>query len=154
MNAEEALRDTEGARPAAGGSREEELRWEAKVFGRYLIGREVAPHLVERYVQAHGALGALLGAGEESRAVAFARRRPRLLPFLDAAAALLDPRGLLRRKLLLMLAVLEASPEYAAEFLPRPQSRTLLVARLAGRGIAAAFKAAAGIPIYLLSKGR
>ncbi|MGQ9588796.1 MAG: hypothetical protein ACUVYA_00720 [Planctomycetota bacterium] len=126
----------------------EDLRREARVFARYILGRETAPHLIERYARAHEALGPALRSERGARAVALAARRPWLLPFLDAAASLVEPQGLLRKKLLLMLAILETSTEHVEVFAPRPRPRPLVLARLFFWGAAAALKAAAGIPLY------
>lgn len=127
-----------------------DLRREARVFARYLLGRETAPHLLDRYVRAHEALGPALRSGRGARAVALAATRPWLLPFLDAAASLVDPQGLLRKKLLILLAILETSPEHVEAFAPRPRPRALVLARLFAWGAAAALKAAAGVPVYLV----
>ena len=49
-------------------------------------------------------------------------RRSWSLPFLEAAAGFLAPRSILRRKTLLMTAILEATPDFVQDFLPRTSS--------------------------------
>jgi len=89
---------------------------EAAVFGRYILGRDVDQRAVALYARAL----AVCNAGWDQRdagVVAFALRRPWALGALDGALALVRPRSLLRKKLLLMAAVLETVPEYADDFL-------------------------------------
>ncbi len=67
----------------------------------------------------------------------FASTRPWSMPALDGALALIDPSALLRKKVLLMAAVLESQPEYCDAFLPRdrPLSDLLSVAVAVARGV-------------------
>jgi hypothetical protein len=80
----------------------------------------------------------------------FARRRPWSIGLLDAAAALLDPGGLLRCKVLVMSALLEATPAHADDFLPRSASAPALIWRLASSGTVAVLQAAVGALLYRL----
>jgi hypothetical protein len=94
---------------------------EAEVFGRYLIGRDIDEDAVALYARA---LQSETYEGDDGeRAVAlFAVERPWSLGAIDGALALTRPRALLRRKLLLLTAILEASPHYRAEFFPARRS--------------------------------
>ena len=94
---------------------------EAKVLGRYLVGRDIAEDAVALYVRASQDVTAD-ETDEERKTVLFAIERPWSLSAIDGALALTRPRALLRRKLLLLTAILEASPHYCAEFLPRKRS--------------------------------
>ncbi len=91
---------------------------EARTFGRYLLGRDVAEEAVALYVRAAPALDRSAEPRDEAIA-AYARAHPWALGALDGALALTRPRALLRRKLLLMAAILETQPRYCDEFLPR-----------------------------------
>jgi hypothetical protein len=66
------------------------------------------------------------------------------MAWADAGLALVDPSSVIRRRLFLMLAVLEASPDFADQFLPRrcPPREALPVAAAAVRG---AFRAVVGV---------
>jgi hypothetical protein len=86
------------------------------LLSRYLVSTEPSPALVERYLAACAAR--LPPESEEDALVAAVHAWPRLLGLLDAGAALLDPQGVLRSKLLVMAAVLEASPHCPDAFLP------------------------------------
>lgn len=118
---------------------------EAHVLGRYLVGHVPPPELIARYVAAGQTLFAAPQAPADEATVAFACRHPWSLPFLDAAAALRRPGGLLRGKLLVMSAVLEASPTYADTFLPRTPGRAALAAQLAFHGTCAVVQAVVGL---------
>lgn len=125
------------------------LAREAEVFARYIIGRSPSPAEIERYARgAHTLHGG--AAPGEARVVDFAVRRRLALPFLDGACGLMDPDSLLRRKLILMLAILETSPGHADAFEPVTGSRASVVARLLLRASLGAFKCLAGVPLLLL----
>lgn len=92
---------------------------EAAIFGRYLLGCEVVAESCETYARAVGELH----YDAPDATTRFALRRPWSIGALDAALALTQPAAPLRRKLLLMAAVLEARPEYCDAFLPRERPR-------------------------------
>jgi hypothetical protein len=122
------------------------LAAEAAHFTRHVLGvSELDPALAARYAEGCARLLAAPEPPRETALVAFAVRRPWALPFLDAACALVAPQSLLRRKLLLVLAVLEATPAHLAVFTPRPQPRWLLILRLGGWGLKAGLQAAVGL---------
>ena len=86
------------------------LEREARVFARYLVRVAAPPYVVAQYVAAHAARGALSAGTRFDRwTVALARIHPVAAFVMDAAARLIAPRGLLRCKLVLLLAVLESS---------------------------------------------
>jgi hypothetical protein len=97
------------------GDANENARTEARTFGRHLLGREIGESAVQLYVRALAAEGS---AGESDALVRYAVARPWTIGALDGAYALTNPGAPLRRKLLLMAAILEAQPEYCDAFLP------------------------------------
>jgi hypothetical protein len=125
------------------------LEVEGRIFARYLLGRDTAPELIARYTVASRRL--LRGPWEprDAALLGFVHRHPWSVSLLDAACGLLRPTGLLRSKLLIMTAILEASPTHAADFLPRTSSTPSLLARLAALGALAAGRAVAGVLLYL-----
>ncbi|MCW5889098.1 MAG: hypothetical protein KIT14_00960 [bacterium] len=128
------------------------LAREGSLLGRYLVGREPSPALVARYVDAARTLFAPVS---DEPVVAWMRRHPWSLPFLDAAAALRAPTGLLRGKVLIMAAILETSPEHADEFLPAVVSPVRLVWQLALSGTSAVLQALIGLPLWAIAaRGR
>lgn len=109
------------------------LAAEARTFARYLVGRMPSDDIVARYVDASRTLFPAPPAPEES-VLAFARRHPWSVGFLDAASGLLRPGSLLRSKILVMAAILEASPTFADDFLPRAVHPVVLFGQLALHG--------------------
>lgn len=127
---------------------EQALADEARIFGRYLVGRTPPPELVARFCEASGTLFSAEPPAADAALVAFARRHPWSVGFLDGACALLRPSGLLRGKLLVMSAILETSPAFADEFLPRSLPPLGLLVRVAVSGTAAVVRAAVGTLVY------
>ena len=97
---------------SAGGGLEQECR----TFTRYLVRRDPTPYVIGKYAAAHTASPAMAQAeGKGSsrfdvRLTAIARRHPLLAVMADAYARIFAPRGLLRKKLVLLLAIIETSP--------------------------------------------
>jgi hypothetical protein len=129
------------------------LRREAVTFARYLIGVEAPPEVIHRYLDA-----CRIKFGPETddsprrddRAVRLAVRHRSLLPGLDAASALLRPKSLLREKLLLMAAILEATPEFAEKLLPERLPSVRLALRVISCGARTAFGLVIGIPLLMM----
>ncbi len=121
---------------------------EARILGRHLVGRRPPESAIERYGKAHRLLLERSGDERDGAVAAFALRHPWSLPLLDAACGVVRPQGILRSKLLIMAAVLEASPELAAEFLPRDTPRAALVVKLGCFGLAAVLRTALGLLLY------
>lgn len=123
---------------------------EARIFSRYLIGADPPEDMIARYAAARAALFSELETGRDHALCDFVRRRPWSLPFLDAAAGVLAPQSLLRKKLLVMAAILEASPVFADVFLPRTTTRAYLSIRLCMLTTKSACKILIGVPMLLL----
>ena len=134
------------------------LREEGVLLALYLLGgREPPLAALERYESACATLFNAPHPPEDPAVLGFLRRHPWSLPFLDAAAALFHPHALLRKKLLLMLAILETMPLSTAPggvdlFSPRPGPRVLVIAKLAFWGASSAFKASVGAIIFAVSR--
>jgi hypothetical protein len=118
-------------------------------FGRYLLdGVEPAPAAVARYVDLIER-DARPVTGTDASLLHFARTRPRSIGPIDAALALTAPYAEVRRRLHLMFAILESTPEHHDRFLPeRREARYLGV--VAGAGARAVARAAIGIPLVRL----
>lgn len=87
-------------------------------------------------------------AGADANRLGFVRRHPWSLGPLDAAAALLDPSGQLRSRVLVMAALLEATTSHADDFLPRAFALPALFLRLAASGSAAVAAALVGVLLW------
>lgn len=131
-------------------------RGEAELFGRYVLGHRglVDRDVLARYAEGCAVLFGVPGSPEDAAVVEFVRRHPWSLAFVDAAAAALCPHTLLRKKLLLMAAVLETIPAYAESFSPMTRSRVALVLRLAWCAACSVTHALIGIPVLWLARRR
>jgi hypothetical protein len=126
----------------------EVLEAEARRIGRYLVGRDPGAELIARYVAASRRLFPEPHAPADAALVGFVRRYPWSLGMLDAATGLRRPAGALRGKILVMAAILETSPEFADEFLPRAVGPGALVGRVVLAGTKVVAKALAGLVLY------
>lgn len=126
------------------------LRTEAVTLGRFIVGRPIEVEFVDRYVAAHTHLAMEARQQGDDAVVNFAMAHPVLLPPLDAAAALVRPQSLLHKKALLMSAILEASPAYAAEFLPRQAGWIGLLGLIAHVGVVTICQLLIGVPLLTI----
>jgi len=125
---------------------------EAQIFARYLVGRMPPADLVERYRDASRAIWSAPAPPGEEALAAFVRRHPWAVGPLDAVTSVLHPSGQLRSKILTMAAVLEASPAFADEFLPRSVSRAALAWQLVAGGAAASVLALVGLVLLPIAR--
>jgi hypothetical protein len=85
---------------------------ECRVFGRYLIGIEPSEYVLRCYLQLLPSASVSQKEGAlliERSLMSVARMRPELTRVADAYARFFRPRSLLRRRLILLLAILENS---------------------------------------------
>lgn len=94
------------------------LQRECRTFTRYLMRREPDSYVVQKYVGSHTAIlrDALTILPIDSALVRFAAGGPFRTRIADAYARIFRPHGLLRRKLILVFAILENSRAYHQEF--------------------------------------
>ncbi len=123
---------------------------ECDALAVHLTGRPCPPPVAQRYEAALRDLGLDLSPGERSLWNACVRWQP-LLACLDAGVALWHRNGAIRRRLLVMFALLEACPEDADLFLfSRPT--VLASVSVVWHGMVAVAAAIAGTPLGLLSR--
>src|SRR5690242_14802580 len=127
------------------------LDMEAQAFGRYLVGRTPPAELVARYRAANETLFTAPISAEDAALVAFARRHPWSVGPLDAAAGLFRPASALRNKILVMAAILEATPAFADEFLLPPVRPLALALRVTGLGLATVARTVFGVALLPLA---
>ena len=111
---------------------------ECAVFARHLVGAAPDAYVVGRYEAAHAARPETFASADAFGAftVRLACHGPFAARMADAWCRLFEPRGLLRRKLVLLLAILETAPPFHREFDAVRGSRTAQAAALA-TGLAA-----------------
>jgi hypothetical protein len=127
---------------------------EAIKFSRYLGAYDPPRDVLGRYADACAVLLTDGPTSTEMRLVDFCVRHPLFLPALDSAAALLRPHSLLRRKLLIMAAVLETTPEGSTHFLPRSLPLRALAALLVRSAVSTAAGVVVGVPLLLILERR
>lgn len=119
---------------------------EALVFGQYLIGQTINDATVERYNRAIEKLNYQADEWEQA-IVEKAVRKPSLIPYYDAAMALRHRNALLRKKIFVMLAILETRPEYVDYFLSKEYPKSYFL-NVIGIGVRSVYRAVVGLLIY------
>jgi hypothetical protein len=119
------------------------LKKEAKQFARYLVGQEPDRQIISRYVTAMQHNAPAVSAGDVAL-LQFVRRHPWSLGAIEAGLALRRPYSEVRRRLYVLLAILESSPHHTTDFLPQDRSPFYVVV-IALVGVRAVCKAAFGI---------
>ena len=104
------------------------MRTEAITFGKYLLSGETPDEKsIALYEGAHQ--HKKIEAGEAAKKLlAFAVNNRWALGAIDGALAFKNPDHVIRRKLLVMSAVLECRPQYADLFIPKKRSFFYLIA--------------------------
>lgn len=120
-----------------------ELAHEARVFGSYLTGGEVAPQVTERYTRAIQNKHLPLSI-RDRKLLAFIMKHPSTVALVDAGLVLINPGSAVRQRLLVLFAILESTPDYHEYFLPRKQSYWYFF-RLIFVGLKAGLKAVVGV---------
>lgn len=125
---------------------------ECATFTKYLSGAAPDAAVLRHYRKALAARGLLDESDAFERlALRVARRGGFWLRCADAYCGLFARRSLLRRRLILLFAVLENSAGVHRRFAPKPTANTLdAISKLAGNGFAAAVWLAGGASVLLL----
>lgn len=138
-------------------SAEAALEAECRRFTAYLLDAPPSPYVIACYVRAHRLTAAFEPHDRFDRvALRLAVRTPGLA---DAHARLFAPASALRRKLVLLLAILETSaPAFRRVDDPGPPGALVAWLRLAWIGAAAGAAALLGsallLPVQLVLRGR
>lgn len=127
-----------------------ELVKECGVFTRHISGRTATPQVAEQYAAAHQVLSGMEPSdGHERWLLRVARLGPAACRIADAWARLASPRGALRQKLVVLLAILEVHPPYAADLDQPRDGRALEWVRMAASGLTFAGALAIGVVLFL-----
>lgn len=98
------------------------MQEEALTFGKYLLSGETPDEKsIALYEEAHR-YKKLEVSPAEKKLFGFALRNRWALGAIDGALAFKNPEHVIRRKLLVMSAVLETRPRYADKFIPERRS--------------------------------
>ncbi|MFZ5622805.1 MAG: hypothetical protein ACOY71_00060 [Gemmatimonadota bacterium] len=108
------------------------LAQEADAFCRALVDRAPSDYVLRKYVEGHQSLPDQPVDPLDRHLLAIAQRGPFAARQADAYARFARPAGLLRRKLILLVAILESAPDTAAELNQADDAGPLItLARLA-----------------------
>ena len=119
------------------------LELEAQIFSRYLLGIDVPKAARELYVTAITSAATHVSANDK-KLLALTVRRPWLTGCVDGGLVFIRPNSEVRRRLYIMLSILETVPELADQFLPKRRS-VWYVFWLAFVGVRACLRAGVGI---------
>lgn len=119
------------------------LKKEAKCFARYLVGQEPSRQIVTRYTEALAYNPPSISA-TDLHLLEFIRKHPWSLGCIEAGLAIRHPHSEIRRRLYIMLAILESSPDHTTAFLPQERSAWYMVV-IALAGLRAVGKALVGL---------
>jgi len=97
---------------------ESTLTKEARVFTRYLIGKEPGGLPVQLYIKALQKLDIPISPRDQGK-LNFLLRFPFFMGMIDGALAMINPEHPIRKKLYVMFAILESDPIYTQCFLPK-----------------------------------
>ncbi len=133
-----------------------DLARECDAFARYLIGAVPAEYVARKYREAHAVSGRFAARGRfDALLVRVAARGPVRAAIADAYACLLARRSALRKKLILLAAILESSPANCGwKDQADAGSAAGFTLRLIRRGVAFALRLAAAVvtlgPLHVL----
>lgn len=104
------------------------MKQEAITFGKYLLSGEMPDEkTIALYEAAHEHKKLNVTAAEQ-KLFSFAVKNRWALGAIDGALAFKNPEHVLRKKLLVMSAILESRPQYAELFLPKKRSAFYILA--------------------------
>ena len=130
------------------------------MFTHYLLALDANEYLLRQYAAAHEARAASLVPSSrfDALSVALARHGPMWTRLADAYCRLFRPRGALRQKLVLTLALLEVTPPYCRDLDEVRGPPLLQVVILAGSCFAFMVSLLLGglllAPLQLLARGK
>ena len=117
-----------------------DIQEEAKIFANYLVRREASPQALRLY---ENAIGKSKPNKTDQKLLNFMYNHPNSIGFIDAGLIITNPESEARRRLYVMLAILEASPEHADLFLPKKRNPFYILTFIYS-GIRAVVKAVLG----------
>ncbi len=117
------------------------LENEARIFTKYLVNDDVSAHAVKLYVSA---MEPSKPNATDKKLLDFMVSHPHLIGLVDAGLVFHNSTSEARLRLYIMLAILEASPEYCNLFLPKRRGPFYVIV-IAYSGIRAVIKSVLGL---------
>jgi hypothetical protein len=122
------------------------LRTEAIRFSRYLIGADPTEELVARYCEANAILFVDPPSAADRALLEFAHAHPWSIPLFDASTGV-SSGSRFRKKLLVMMAILETTPRFVDRTSPRSVGFGHITLRVGATGVVMVAKLAAGLAL-------
>jgi hypothetical protein len=122
---------------------------EAQVLSHYLIGEKCSDQTAEHYTEALQKLNATFTESEQktwSSMIGFTF----YLKLVDSGLAVINPQSPLRKRIFIMLTLLESSPDHVKYFLPQERSIWYLIPLGFKAALSAWFMIAGAITVRLL----
>lgn len=104
---------------------EEHLEEQAKIISRYLVGHTPSRAIRQRYVQAIQASPLQISKADH-QLLQYITRHPWAIGIIDAFLVFSNPESEVRRRLYVLFAILEASPEDNNKFLPTKRNASYI----------------------------
>jgi hypothetical protein len=117
------------------------LEQEARLFTRYLIGRDANPQAIRLY---ETVMSTSKPDNKDKKLLDFMTSHPSSIGLIDAGLVFHNATSEARRRLYIMFAILEASPEYCDFFLPKKRSPFYILV-IFYSGVRAIIKAGLGL---------
>ena len=118
---------------------------QAVIFGKYLIKKTPNSPSVKKYGAAVKLHSKKLD-NQDMRLLELIEKHPTLTPFVDAALAFVKPHSEVRPRIYLLFAILESTPEYWQEFIPKKRN-PLYIFTIFSIGVRSVFRAIVGIVV-------
>ena len=131
---------------------------ECRMLARYLTGSDPSEYVISAYTRGVRSEAFRRGAAASRGDLllhSIALRGTLMTALADAYARFASPGGLLRRKLALLVAILESAPESADRFEPPADNRVITFLKLVAAGFRFGFTLLAALlliaPVHLLA---
>ncbi len=128
-------------------TQEEILSKEARAFSNYLIGEIPSDEEIGLYIKIHELQKFDLTKAEEV-ALRMSLNSPFLISIFDSGFSMIKPRGAYKKKLFVLLAILEASVFHYSKFFPKVSGNNFFL--IFYYGCRAVLKALVGVVIVKL----
>jgi hypothetical protein len=122
---------------------------EAQVLSRYLIGEKCSDQTAQHYAEAIQKLNATFKESEQKtwdRMIRFTF----YLKLVDSGLAVTNPQSPLRKRIFIMMTLLESSPDHVRYFLPQERSIWYLIPLSFKAALSAWFMITGAITVKLL----
>ncbi len=127
-------------------------QYEANLLAKYLGAEVDDENLLNKYIIAIEKLGLILSQNEE-KTISKIIKMPFLLPFLDGAWALQKPENGIRKRILIMSALIETEPKYVNLFLLQKDARFPVI-NIVFCGFLAVLKGVIGVILLVILRWR